>query len=313
MTTVPGGGFTAEDVLVAHNAPFDLRFLNYERLRLRDGYFTQPWLDTLVLARRLLNGVVPRHDLRTLARWAGASVRPSHRALADAVLAGARTASCTTSLDLSSFEVVNASRDWLFNQFRHGIDVVFANAGISGGPGFLTLEGARNAGAAAENVSPEIWERVLRTNLADAQPLAQRVLRQSDPAKTRELLEPLLEIGGDARPVTSREGTGTEVVLDRQLRERSSALWHLRHAGTHDGLGRRLLDRGTTEFDDARASDGAADGTHGRGLARPVGAEHHDDLTLVHLEVESVQHRDGSVPGHEARCAQQCHDASPPR
>lgn len=76
--------FAREDVLVAHNAPFDLRFLNYERLRLRDGYFTQPWLDTLVLARRLLNGLVPRHDLRTLARWCGAPVRPSHRALADA-------------------------------------------------------------------------------------------------------------------------------------------------------------------------------------------------------------------------------------
>jgi phosphotransferase system enzyme I (PtsI) len=36
-----------------------------------------------------------------------------------------------------------------------------------------------------------IKERVLRTNLAEAQPLAQRVLRQSDPAKTRELLEKL--------------------------------------------------------------------------------------------------------------------------
>jgi len=33
-----------------------------------------------------------------------------------------------------------------------------------------------------------IKERVLRTNLAEAQPVAQRVLRQSDPAKTRELL-----------------------------------------------------------------------------------------------------------------------------
>lgn len=76
--------FARDDVLVAHNAPFDLRFLNYERLRLRDGYFTQPWLDTLVLARRLLNGAVPRHDLATLAAWAGAPVRPAHRALADA-------------------------------------------------------------------------------------------------------------------------------------------------------------------------------------------------------------------------------------
>jgi sugar/nucleoside kinase (ribokinase family) len=50
-----------------------------------------------------------------------------NRALADAVLTAARSAGCTTSLDLSSFEVVNASRDWLFSQFRRGIDIVFAN------------------------------------------------------------------------------------------------------------------------------------------------------------------------------------------
>jgi sugar/nucleoside kinase (ribokinase family) len=49
------------------------------------------------------------------------------RARADAFLTAARTAGCTTSLDLSSFEVVNASRDWLFSQFRRGIDIVFAN------------------------------------------------------------------------------------------------------------------------------------------------------------------------------------------
>jgi sugar/nucleoside kinase (ribokinase family) len=50
-----------------------------------------------------------------------------NRALADAVLTAARAAKCTTSIDLSSFEVVNASRDWLFAQFHRGIDVVFAN------------------------------------------------------------------------------------------------------------------------------------------------------------------------------------------
>lgn len=50
-----------------------------------------------------------------------------NRALADAVIASARAAGCTTSLDLSSFEVVHASRDWLFRQFSRGIDVVFAN------------------------------------------------------------------------------------------------------------------------------------------------------------------------------------------
>jgi sugar/nucleoside kinase (ribokinase family) len=50
-----------------------------------------------------------------------------NQALADAVLAAARAAGCTVSLDLSSFEVVNASRDWLFSQFHKGIDVVFSN------------------------------------------------------------------------------------------------------------------------------------------------------------------------------------------
>ncbi len=76
--------FAGNDVLVAHNAPFDLRFLNYERRRIAGRYFTQAWLDTLLLARRLLDGRVARHDLGTLAAWAGTSVRPSHRALPDA-------------------------------------------------------------------------------------------------------------------------------------------------------------------------------------------------------------------------------------
>ncbi len=76
--------FAGDDVLVAHNAPFDLRFLNYERRRLTGRYFTQPWLDTLILARRLLRGRVERNDLATLSDWAGTTVRPVHRALPDA-------------------------------------------------------------------------------------------------------------------------------------------------------------------------------------------------------------------------------------
>ncbi|HXN35537.1 MAG TPA: adenosine kinase, partial [Opitutaceae bacterium] len=47
--------------------------------------------------------------------------------LCEAVLNAARAAGCTISLDLSAFEVVNAWRDWMFGQFGHGIDIVFAN------------------------------------------------------------------------------------------------------------------------------------------------------------------------------------------
>gem|GEM_PF-126944 len=48
-------------------------------------------------------------------------------ALADAVLTAARAAGCTISLDLASFEVVEAARDWIFAQLEQGIDIVFAN------------------------------------------------------------------------------------------------------------------------------------------------------------------------------------------
>jgi sugar/nucleoside kinase (ribokinase family) len=50
-----------------------------------------------------------------------------NQTLADAVLDAARAAGCTVSLDLASFEVVKASRDWLLSQFRRGMDIVFAN------------------------------------------------------------------------------------------------------------------------------------------------------------------------------------------
>jgi sugar/nucleoside kinase (ribokinase family) len=48
-------------------------------------------------------------------------------ALADKVIRTARAAGCTISIDLSSFEVVNVARDWIFAQLREGVDVVFAN------------------------------------------------------------------------------------------------------------------------------------------------------------------------------------------
>lgn len=48
-------------------------------------------------------------------------------ALAAAVVSAARTAGCTISIDLSSFEVVNVARDWIMTQLHEGVDVVFAN------------------------------------------------------------------------------------------------------------------------------------------------------------------------------------------
>lgn len=49
---------------------------------------------------------------------------------------------------------------------RHGrIDVVFANAGISGGPGFLDGQRNRDPQRALEALPEELWDRVMATNV----------------------------------------------------------------------------------------------------------------------------------------------------
>ena len=45
------------------------------------------------------------------------------------------------------------------------LDVVFANAGITAGPGFLTPDFARDPEGAIENIPDALWRRVLATNL----------------------------------------------------------------------------------------------------------------------------------------------------
>jgi sugar/nucleoside kinase (ribokinase family) len=48
-------------------------------------------------------------------------------ALAQKVVATARAAGCTISIDLASFEVVNVARDWILGQLKEGVQVLFAN------------------------------------------------------------------------------------------------------------------------------------------------------------------------------------------
>jgi DNA polymerase III subunit epsilon len=75
-------------VLVAHNAAFDLGFLDRETERLTGRRLAAPVVDTLGLARRLLAGRAPRASLAALSFFVGTSVRPCHRALPDARATG---------------------------------------------------------------------------------------------------------------------------------------------------------------------------------------------------------------------------------
>jgi DNA polymerase-3 subunit epsilon len=76
--------FAESSVLVAHNARFDLAFLDREVQRLTGRRVAAPVVDTVGLARRLLAGRVSRVSLASLAHFFGTSVRPCHRALPDA-------------------------------------------------------------------------------------------------------------------------------------------------------------------------------------------------------------------------------------
>jgi DNA polymerase-3 subunit epsilon len=76
--------FAGDAVLVAHNARFDLAFLDREVERLTGARLAAAVVDTVPLARRLLAGRVPRASLSQLSYFFGTSVQPCHRALPDA-------------------------------------------------------------------------------------------------------------------------------------------------------------------------------------------------------------------------------------
>lgn len=76
--------YAGESVLVAHNARFDMAFLDHEVERLTGRRVAAPVVDTVWLARRLLAGRVRRVGLASLAHFLGVPTEPCHRALPDA-------------------------------------------------------------------------------------------------------------------------------------------------------------------------------------------------------------------------------------
>jgi DNA polymerase III epsilon subunit family exonuclease len=77
--------FAGDAVLAAHNARFDLAFLDRETERLTGARLAGPVVDTVGLARRLLVGRTSRAGLASLARFFGTAAEPCHRALPDAL------------------------------------------------------------------------------------------------------------------------------------------------------------------------------------------------------------------------------------
>ena len=113
--------FAGDAVLVAHNARFDLAFLDRETERLTGSRIAAPVVDTVPLARRLLAGRVPRASLAQLSYFLGTSAQPCHRALPDAqataevllaLIGLAQERGARTVADLVSLAATRTRRVW---------------------------------------------------------------------------------------------------------------------------------------------------------------------------------------------------------
>jgi len=71
-----------DNLIVAHNAIFDLRFLHFSLMRLTGKTFRNPFLDTLTICR--LRQPFP-HTLQDMCKRYGIHIRNEHRALHDAM------------------------------------------------------------------------------------------------------------------------------------------------------------------------------------------------------------------------------------
>lgn len=118
-------------------------------------------------------------------------------------------------LDVSDAAVVRPFFDAVAKE-EGGLDVVFANAGIVAGPGFLTPSGARDPDGAIEAISNDLWSRVLDVNLHGV-------------FKTIQAAVPHLKARGQGRIIvtTSTAATKTSPAVGTPYLATKAAIAHL--------------------------------------------------------------------------------------
>ncbi len=125
-------------VVVAHNAAFDVGFLNYELRRLRSRELGDGAIDTLMLSRALAPGL-PNYKLGTVAEALGSPVSACHRALADAEAAGYVFLTLMARLREQGVTRLSEARAYTVASTRAATEKLALTRDIPDGPGIYTF------------------------------------------------------------------------------------------------------------------------------------------------------------------------------
>ncbi len=125
-------------LVVAHNAGFDVGFLNYELRRLRGRELGDGAIDTLPLARALAPGL-PNYKLATVAEALGSPVTACHRALADALAAGHVFVTLMELLRERGVVHLSEARSYMMPSAHNSIEKLSLTRDIPAAPGTYTF------------------------------------------------------------------------------------------------------------------------------------------------------------------------------
>ena len=103
------------------------------------------------------------------------------------------------------------------------IDVVFVNAGIGGGPGWLKTDETRNSERMIEDLPAEQWDRVLATNVTGAMATIQAAVRHMRPLNTGRII-----VTSSCSAFKTEQYVGTPYVVSK------AAVAHLVRQAAHE-------------------------------------------------------------------------------
>jgi len=134
---------------------------------------------------------------------------------ASQALAGEGLSVETAVADVTDKAAIQSAVDDAAARFG-GIDILFANAGISGGPGFLQTDGSRNPDTQIEKQSNEVWAKVWDINVMGI-------------VKTIQSAVPHMKSRGHGRIIvtSSCSATKTEIFVGSGYVISKAALGHL--------------------------------------------------------------------------------------